>query len=306
MRTLFVTATGALRAPWRVLLFFGATFVCGALISSLGYGALSLTPLVGLARTYRVPLDQFGAVAALGLGTWIALRVDGRGVALWSRVGLDGPAWRARPAVLGLALGALGILLPSAILLGAGRFVFEAQGGDATWMAAAGASLFLLAPAALVEELLMRGYLLAALREAVGVRAAVILTSLSFALLHLFNPHPTVLSTLTVGLAGVFLAAVRLATGSLVAAWTAHFAWNFAQAAVLHAPVSGLPLAVSGYRLADHGPAWLTGGSWGPEGGLAAAAGMLLATFLVVRRPTMGAPGGSALSDLPVENGTNA
>jgi hypothetical protein len=103
-------------------------------------------------------------------------------------------------------------------------------------------------------------------------------------LLHLFNPAPTVLSTVMVGIAGVFLAVVRVTTGSLYAASVAHFAWNFVQAALLHAPVSGLPLPTPGYRLADSGPAWLTGGAWGPEGGLAAAAGMLLATFLLVRR----------------------
>ena len=78
---------------------------------------------------------------------------------------------------------------------------------------------------------------------------------------------------------------VRLATGSLYATIVAHFAWNFAQAVVLAAPVSGLALPTPGYRLVDHGPSWLTGGSWGPEGGLAAAAAMIVTTFLLLRRP---------------------
>ncbi|HVT40817.1 MAG TPA: hypothetical protein VHE78_17390, partial [Gemmatimonadaceae bacterium] len=82
----------------------------------------------------------------------------------------------------------------------------------------------------------------------------------------------------------LFLASVRLATGSLYAAFVAHLAWNFVQGAVLHAPVSGLALPAPGYRAVDAGPAWLTGGAWGPEGGLAAAAGMLGATFLLLWR----------------------
>jgi hypothetical protein len=86
-----------------------------------------------------------------------------------------------------------------------------------------------------------------------------------------------------VALAGVFLATVRLSTGSLWAATVAHLVWNLVQAVVLHAPVSGLPLPTPVYRLVDHGPEWLTGGAWGPEGGLAAAAGMLVATFLLLR-----------------------
>ena len=44
---------------------------------------------------------------------------------------------------------------------------------------------------------------------------------------------------------------------------------------VLHSAVSGVRFPYSTYRVDDAGPAWLTGGSWGPEGGAAAAAGML-------------------------------
>ncbi|MBV9879811.1 MAG: hypothetical protein JO180_04905, partial [Gemmatirosa sp.] len=43
-----------------------------------------------------------------------------------------------------------------------------------------------------------------------------------------------------------------------------------------------------GYRTVDAGPDWLTGGPWGPEGGLAAGAGMLAALALLVRgRPSL-------------------
>lgn len=309
MQHWLVTADGALRAPWRIAFFVAATFVAGALVSSLGYGLVSVTPMVDWARAARVPLDQAGAALALVVGTWLALRVDrARGpherVADWRRIDFGRAAWNPRLAAYGTAVGALGVLVPSALLVAVGRFGFETQPG-AAWGATAGASLALLLPAALVEELALRGYLLTALRDAWGARAAVACTSVLFALMHLLNPHPTLISTLTVALAGVFLACVRLATGSLVAAWMAHFAWNFAQSAVLHAPVSGLALGTSAYRLVDHGPAWLTGGSWGPEGGLAAAAGMLVATFLVVRRSRPSAPGGFAPSVQLVENGTN-
>lgn len=305
MRALFVTADGALRAPWRIALFFGATFMAGALVSAFGLALLELTPVVALARAWQVPLGQFGSLLAFFAGTWMVLRVDGRGVADWARVGLARAAWGVRPAALGVAVGGLAILVPSTLLLLAHRFAFEAQPSAQPWGATAVAAFVLLAPSAFVEELAVRGYLLTALRDAWGARAAVAATSVCFGLMHLFNPHPTVLSTATVALAGVFLATVRLATGSLVAAWMAHLAWNFAQAAVLHAPVSGLALGASGYKLADHGPWWLTGGSWGPEGGLAAAAGMLVATFLVVRGSRVSPPGGLAPSELPVEKASH-
>ena len=305
MRALFETADGALRAPWRIVLFFGVTFVAGGLIGGLVYPLVALTPLVQWAREYRVPLDQLGALLALGAASWFCLRLDGRGVPAWTRVGLARADWNVRSASYGFAVGALAILVPCALLLATGRFSFENVATPESWWVATRSALFILTPAALVEELAMRGYPFTALRESLGAGWAVALTSIVFALLHLFNPAPTMMSTATVALAGVLLAAVRLATGSLVAAWTAHLAWNLMQAAALHAPVSGLPLGTPGYRLLDHGPVWLTGGAWGPEGGLAAAAGMLVATFLLLRRGNrlaVRATGEDLLSATTVEN----
>src|SRR5205085_10430111 len=82
-------------------------------------------------------------------------------------------------------------------------------------------------------------------------------------------------------LAGFFLGAVLLATGSLWAAIAAHLAWNWTLGAAVHAAVSGLPFAMPDYRAVDAGPDWLTGGAWGPEGGLAAGIGMISALALL-------------------------
>jgi len=286
LRALFVGDGGGPRTPWRVAIFLAATFVAGVLVTGVVHPVLAWTPLVALARQWRVPLDQLGALLALLAGTYAALRLaDGQRHAAWDRVGLGRRAFSPRALAVGGAAGLLAILVPSALLLAAGRLGLERQPEIESWAHSARVTVLVLAPAALVEELAMRGYLLSALRDGLRAPGAVAVTSVVFALLHLFNPGPTITSTAVVALAGVFLATVRLATGSLVAAWVAHFAWNFAQAALLHAPVSGLALPTPGYRLVDRGPAWLTGGAWGPEGGLAAAAGMLVATFLLVWRP---------------------
>jgi membrane protease YdiL (CAAX protease family) len=140
-------------------------------------------------------------------------------------------------------------------------------------------------PAALYEEVLCRGYLLTAIRTKLGTWGAVLSTSALFGLLHAQNVGATVQSVLIVTLAGIFLAAVRVAFDSLYAAWSAHLAWNWVMAVPLHAPVSGLQLEHPGYRTVSAGPAWLTGGSWGPEGGLLAALGMMAGlAYLYARR----------------------
>ena len=305
----FLRRDGALRVWTRVLVFLAATALAGAFAGLLVLPLLSATPVASWARALGIPLDRWADVLALAIGTWVALRVDaGRGDlpdrvraeraarsrgaggaftppphVAWSRVHLGAASRDPRSLALGAVIGTLGILVPCALLLAAGYLRFTAAAGTASWLRAAALTAFALAPAAAAEELAVRGYLLTVLRDVWRAPTAVLATSAIFAVLHLFNPEPTVLSTLVVGLAGVLLASVRLATRSLYAAMAAHFAWNFVQAAVLHAPVSGIVLPETGYRTVSAGPAWLTGGTWGPEGGAAAAAALLVATFLLVR-----------------------
>jgi membrane protease YdiL (CAAX protease family) len=290
----FLRSDRQVRAWWRVAFFVLVTLAGGMVVASVAYEAISLTPFVGFAREYSIPLAEYGELLGLLVGTYATVRVvDGVRDGIWTRVGLGPAGLRPRLLLIGLAAGAVAILAPCGLLIAAGRFSFERQPAEVvSWWSASRDALFILAPAALAEELAMRGYLLTTLVEGVGAPFAVAITSVLFAVLHLLNPDPTLLSTGMVALAGLFLAVIRLTTGSLWAAWIAHVAWNLVQAVVLHAPVSGLPLATPGYRLVDHGPTWATGGPWGPEGGLAAAGGMLVATFLIVRfvKPDDSAP----------------
>jgi membrane protease YdiL (CAAX protease family) len=202
----------------------------------------------------------------------------------WSYVGLDVRAASPSKLALGGLIGALAIGVPSGLLLIAGQLQEEPSYAGSTPLAMA-RLLVLLAPAALWEELALRGYLLSGLRERFGANAALIVTSALFGLLHLQNAGATAWSTAAVTLAGGFLGMVRFATGSLYAAWAAHLAWNFVMAGILHAPVSGLGMTAPNYRIVDAGPDWLTGGPWGPEGGAAAMLGMAVAFIYLQRRP---------------------
>ena len=142
-----------------------------------------------------------------------------------------------------------------------------------------------LAPAALWEELVFRGYAFAVLAEWWGTPAALGATSLVFGLVHLQNVGATPESIAVVVMAGVFLGAVLVVLRSLWAAFAAHLTWNWVLAGVLHSAVSGVPFATPDYRLVDAGPDWATGGVWGPEGGVPAALGLVVVTaYLYLRR----------------------
>lgn len=258
-----------LRAPWRILIFIVVLVVVLILSAWLEQSVDRVASWYG----YRLLVSEWGVPLGTLLATWIMLKsVEGRS---WSLVGLDSGA--AMPGTIGYGalLGLLPIAIPCVILLLTGELRSIAQ-PDGSWWGATGLSFANLLPAAFGEELLLRGYIFAVLREAMGTRFTLISTSVVFGLLHMSNPGADAQSISIVMMAGFFLGSIFLATRSLYAATAAHFVWNWFMAAALHAPVSGLAVSTPDYRVIDSGPDWLTGGPWGPEGGFAAVVGMFV------------------------------
>jgi uncharacterized protein len=229
-------------------------------------------------RVLLLPL--FGLAAAL-IATYVSLGwVERRP---WSYVWLGRDAFRANPILRGILYGALPITVASGLLLATHQLRWITT-PDGSWWGAALYAAATLAPYAFFEELLVRGYPFAVLREAWGWKWALIVTSIVFGLLHLGNPGADSLSVVIVILAGFFLGAILLVTGSLYAAGAAHLVWNWVMAGGLHTPVSGIGVPAPDYRVIDNGPDWLTGGRWGPEGGAAAAACMFILIFYIYVR----------------------
>jgi membrane protease YdiL (CAAX protease family) len=276
-RGLLYASDGALRAPWRVVIFLLASVACtllGAFILSLPFGAGGAAANASL-NSWSILLGLLG-------GHVIMLRwVDRRP---WSSIGLGREDARAGAWLWGFVIGVLAIGIPIALLIAFG-WLDAMPSRPGSWIGAAlRLSIFLL-PAALNEELLFRGYLFALFREKLGTWVTLAATSILFGLVHFQNTGSAVGSIALVTLAGVFLGAVLIATRSLYAAWMAHFAWNWTMAVLFHTAVSGLPLEAPNYRFVDGGPDWATGGVWGPEGGIPAGLGMLAGlSYLLSRR----------------------
>jgi CAAX protease family protein len=283
-RAIFVNSAGAVRAGWRALLF------C---VLTAGFSQIAFRAMFYVGRPENYALLQVEQYLIFLFAIWLAHYVMLRFVdhAPWSYVGLGREQLTTRAIVVGLVLGALCILIPSAGLLVAHELtVVTGLQGRHSWLVIAigGAALFL--PQSLGEEMMTRGYLFSALRDGMGWVGALAATSIGFGLLHLQNPGANAESVSMVILAGVFLGAILVVTRSLWAAWMAHFAWNWTMADLLHTSVSGIHVPYSTYRVDDSGPAWLTGGSWGPEGGIAAGVGMLagIALLIIYRRSLAG------------------
>ena len=264
---------------WRAIALVLAFLALSFVFASVGAGLLEFI----FGSQARDPEDvpfQWVALAAVAAATYAMLRLE---KLPWSAVGLDLAAASPRLLMRGTVIGAVTIGATSLILVGIQQLRIVAT-PDGSWWGLAARSAAVLLPAAFFEELVIRGYVFAVLRRAAGWKIALIATSVVFGLLHVWNPGADAESILAVVVAGFFLGAIFLATKSLYAAGAAHFAWNWMMAGALHTPVSGLPLATPDYKTVDAGPDWLTGGVWGPEGGLGAVAAMFIVLFFLYGR----------------------
>jgi len=99
-----------------------------------------------------------------------------------------------------------------------------------------------------------------------GAPLAVVISSVAFGALHIFNPEVGYISLVNITLAGVLMAAAYLRTRSLWTAIGLHWAWNWLMTAGFDLPVSGFDFNVPGYDAVLLGPKLVTGGAFGPEG----------------------------------------
>jgi hypothetical protein len=135
---------------------------------------------------------------------------------------------------------------------------------------------------AAAEELLARGFLLPLIGTRWGPLAGVLVSALFFALLHLSNPHLGFISLLNLALFGLFAALYALYEGGLWGIFAIHAIWNWAQGNLYGFSVSGIEIHDGLlFDLMENGPDWLTGGLFGPEGGLVVTFVLIISAALV-------------------------
>jgi len=264
---------------WAVLyLATGLSLMIGLV---LAWAFLADEPDLGKASPGTLLVQTACGLIAFGVATW-ALGIRGLGLTLsdlrWTPLDRAG-----RGFGLGFLLGAVpaSLALLLSTVVGPARWASD-QGdlaGYATQVALTG---LLLAPAALLEEVMFRGVAQVVLARAIGRLPAILALAGTFALAHIFNPNGTPLALLNIALAGLLLGLAFYAPGGIWTAWGAHLGWN-ATLAALDAPVSGLPFAIPFIDYLPGTPTWLTGGDFGPEGGLLATIVIALASVTAWR-----------------------
>ncbi len=117
------------------------------------------------------------------------------------------------------------------------------------------------------EELIFRGYIFNAVRKS-GLWPSLIVSSVTFGFAHLNNPNVNAIAIIGLIVAGFLLAVSFLIYDEIWVPIGLHFMWNFSEEKIYGMPLSGLNPESWLFRTELAGSKWITGGDFGPEGGL--------------------------------------
>lgn len=299
MLRIFYNEAGRLRSGWRAAFFVFAFLFLFSLIS----------PLVVLAlRALGVPLEDnvfiglifssvIGLPAALFLG-WLCGRVFEN--LPWRALGAAFTRNWLKDLALGVLIGFASISLAvlTAMLFGGLRLVLNPEATAAAFLSTVLLTGVVFVLGAAFEEAVMRGYIFQTFVRAGLTVFALVFTSLLFASIHNANPSANYLSWTNTFIAGIWLGAAYLRTRTLWLAFGLHFSWNWFQGAFFGIEVSGLTEIAEAplMREVDGGPAWLTGGEYGLEGGVACTVALIASTALVWFLPVLSADPGAEVT----------
>lgn len=163
--------------------------------------------------------------------------------------------------VIGLSIGILIISLGYLILLFLDEIIFENFRFD---MSGFLLTILIFVFVAIMEEVLIRGYVLRNLMISFNKYVALILSSILFAIMHGFNPNIDLFSLINLFIAGILFGITYIYTNNLWFPIALHFSWNFTQA-ILGFNVSGnKSFSIIEFSIDENNR--LNGGDFGFEG----------------------------------------
>ena len=252
-----------LRGGWRLLIFY-------AIFAPLYYGADRIVDAL-TEKLHTAPMGSpLGGTVMMGiflvallLASGIVARIEGRTIAdyglPWRRA-FCGQFW------LGAAFSfaSLTVLLLAIHLAGVFSFGSLALHGADIWKYGVfwTVPLFL---SAVLEDFFYRGYLLFTLTTGIGFWPAAVVTSLWMGGMHYLNPGGHGLGPVAAFLYCMVTTVVIRKTGDLWMALGLHAAWSWGEIFFYGVVSSGFPGQGHLFNSNFHGPAWLTGGTFGPE-----------------------------------------
>jgi len=136
------------------------------------------------------------------------------------------------------------------------------------------------------EELTFRGWLMMSAGTHTKPLTGVAVSSLLFAAAHLGNDGISVFAFCNLTMFGLLTALLFLRTDSIWCTAAMHSFWNMAQGNLFGMKVSGIDVSATFLHIdTAEGAAWLNGGHFGPEGGAATTAILIICILAVYLLP---------------------
>jgi membrane protease YdiL (CAAX protease family) len=258
---------------WRAVGYF----VVLAVINLLAHGELGYMLAQTLPSWLATALESMVYLVGVVALTWAFCRFVDKSSLI--QLGLQRRTWFARLAA-GWGLGTFLMLAVFGVLVAGGWLSVENAPWQVLDLAAAALSAIVVG---FNEELAFRGYIMQRLGRAWGLPLAVIGSSILFGLAHILNPDASLLGIVSVSLSGLLYALAYLVTGSLWLSMGLHMSWNLVQMHILGFAGSG-HVGSSIWHSVAQGPELVTGGAFGPEGGIVVIGISLVAISLLLYR----------------------
>ena len=134
------------------------------------------------------------------------------------------------------------------------------------------------------EEIMFRGFMIKAFNKRYKVAVGIIFSSLVFSAFHSLNSGYTPLASVNLVLIAVLFALIYLLTGDIWMTSAMHTAWNLTQGNIYGLQVSGNDAANSIVTAvySKDASTLITGGAFGPEGGIATTAVATVCLIIVI------------------------
>jgi uncharacterized protein len=275
-----------LRAGWRLLIFIVIFLL---LLNGFGlFLAQILRPVGGtFSLAFQFTAELMSLVSAL-IAAWIMSKIESRPMGDYGlplRNAFGKLFWQ------GCLFGLLEICVLIGVIAAFHGYSFGGlaeQGGEMVRWALFWGAFFLIV--GFFEEFLFRGYALYTLAEGIGFWPAAVVLAIGFGWIHRGNSGENWVGVVGVLLVGLLWSFTLKRTGSLWFAVGMHAAFDFGETFLFSVPDSGMVFQGHLSNATLHGPAWLTGGTPGPEGSVIDFLILLLFFFVFDRMyPARGA-----------------
>ncbi|MDY6340465.1 MAG: ABC transporter permease [Saccharofermentans sp.] len=190
----------------------------------------------------------------------------------------------AKNYCLGFLLGFLMMTATVGIMRLTGQLTFGGFNLSVSGLGAFIFNLFMWFPQGASEELMFRGYMIPAFNKRYKTAVGVVVSSILFSAFHSLNPGFTPLASINLALIAVLFALIYLLTGDIWMTSAMHTAWNLTQGNIYGLQVSGNLASNTVVKIVYDSNAnpVITGGTFGPEGGLATTAVTCVCMVIVI------------------------